>query len=528
VEQDGVETPGVTRGLNAAFVFPPDWTHAPSFLTPAIERLDAALPAVQMLVITADADAAVALAAAANALGRARGLTALAATSSRRAGRALRARPAQIVTGDPAALVGLLQSSALKLDQVRQLVIAWLDDTLEGNEAPLEALFAEAPKDAARTIVTRELSPAIEGLIERYARRARRVVPAAGEEVAAMPVQYVAVHDTLRSIALRRLLDELDPPTAFIFVRDPMSHIEVLATLETLGYAADGPVRIGRAAEADCDALVLYDLPVSRAELRDVAGGRTPRQVIALIQPRQLAALREVAGGAASPLTLPEAIARARTKEEQLRESLRHVLVSGAFTRELLALEPLLTDFDGIEIAAAALRMLEVERMRAAAPKTFAAPKMRRLFITAGESDGIRAGDLVGAVTNIGGLSGGDVGRVELRDRHSLVEVPEAVAEAVAAKITGITIKGRQIVARLDEERPERSGRGGPREDRPRGAPRDREDRPRGGPRDRDDRPRGGPRDRDDRPRPAGRFGASKDDRGGPPRKPRRREDDHR
>ena len=529
MEQDGVETAGVTRGLNAAFVLPPDWTRAAAFLTPALDRLDAAEPTTQLIVVTSDADAAAAMAATVNSLGRSRGLTALAATSAARATRALRARPAQIVVGDPHALVGLLKSSALKLAGVRQLIVAWLDEALDGREAALETLIAEVPKEAARTIVSREISPAVEGLIERYARRARRVLPATSESTTGLPLQYVTVHDTLRSITLRRVLDELDPPTAFIHVRDPLSRIEAMATLETLGYAADGPVRIGATMEADAEALLLYDLPATRAELGEITGERTPRRVIALILPRQLAALREISGGATSPFALPEAAARARANEDQLRSSLRDVLVSGAFTRELLALEPLLSEFDGIEIAAAALRLLEVEKLRADAPKSMSAPRMARLFINAGESDGIRVGDLVGALTDMAGLSGSDVGRVELRDRHALVEVPEGVADAVAAKLTGVTVKGRQIVARLDQERPE----GGPRG--PRGPRRPREDSPRddrpprGGsdrPRDGGDRPRGG--DRDSRPRPSGRFGGARDDRGGPPRRPPRREDDRR
>jgi len=203
---------------------------------------------------------------------------------------------------------------------------------------------------------------------------------------------------------------------------------------------------------------------------------------------------------------LPEAAARARAREEQLRTALREELAANAYSRELLTLEPLLAEFDGIEIAAAAVRLLEAERVRAAAPKSLAAPRMARLFINAGQTDGIRPGDLVGAIANVAGLTGNDVGRIELRDRHALVEVPETVAAAVAEKLTGVTVKGRQIVARIDQERPERSGR-----DRPERSGRDRPERG-----DRGDRPpRGG-----ERPERGDRGG-----RGAPPRGPRKWED---
>ena len=45
-----------------------------------------------------------------------------------------------------------------------------------------------------------------------------------------------------------------------------------------------------------------------------------------------------------------------------MRRELSHALDAGIATREVLALEPLLELYDGIEIAAAALRLLDRER----------------------------------------------------------------------------------------------------------------------------------------------------------------------
>lgn len=464
MEQEGTETAGVTRGQNAVFVLPPDWARAGDFLAPALERLDPAEEATQLVLVTDDAEGAAALAAEAQRAGGEgpRGFSILAATSPGRASRLLRDHPAQILAGDPAALLALLRSSAFKPDRVRQVVIAWPDEVLESQREAVEAVLTELPKDAARTVVVRALAPVVESFIERYARRARRVHPAATEaaEATPVPVQYVSVHPAVRPTALRRVLDALDPERGFVFVRTPESRHAVDAVLGVLGYPADGPVGAGDAMNVDGDALVLYDLPATRAELVAATGGHAARRIVALVQPRQLAALRAITGGALSPFTLPEAAQRAREQEARLRDRLRDVLASGAHARELLALEPLLAEYDGVEIAAAALRLLEAEQQRAAATAPAAPPRMTRLFVNVGQTDGIRPGDLVGAITNIAGLTGRDVGRVELRERHALVEVPEAVAAQVAAKLTGLTLRGRQVVARLDQERPARPGHG--------------------------------------------------------------------
>ena len=305
MEQIGTEAAGVTRGQNAAFLLPPDWTLAPAFLTPSLERLEPGDSGPQLLVITADADAAIALTATVNALTRPHHL-ALAATSAKRAARVLQARQAHVVCGDTAQILALVQSSALKLGGIRGVVLAWLDDLPVSHAGALEALMAEVPKDAARTIIAHEFSPAVEAFIERYARRARRVVPATATEMPDVSIEYVAVNDALRSAVLRRVLDEIDPSSAFIYARDPLSQIAVLATLETLGYPLDGPVRVGIRAPAAVDTFVLYDLPTTRAALHEATADLSHQRIIALVQPRQLRALREVAGGTATPLALPK------------------------------------------------------------------------------------------------------------------------------------------------------------------------------------------------------------------------------
>jgi hypothetical protein len=193
VEQDVTETVGVTRGQNVMYVLPHDWASVAHFLGPALERLDPSAAEVQMLVVTADADAAAAIAGAAARLADPRTLRAVPATNARRAARLLRARPAHIVAGAPAELLSLVQGATLKLDAVRVVVLAWADEILAvGAAGALETLLADVPKGAARVIVTSQATPEVEALIERYARRARRVTPPTAEGATPLAIRYVS------------------------------------------------------------------------------------------------------------------------------------------------------------------------------------------------------------------------------------------------------------------------------------------------------------------------------------------------
>ena len=514
VESEAREPSGVTRGQNVVHVTPLDWSALPRLLGTVVERIDAARLEPQLIVVTTDAESAAAAAGAIVGMVGERGVRVLAATMSPRAGRLLRSAPPHVITGAPAELATLLQSSALKPESVRGIVLAWLDTILETPEAqPLENLFAELPKEGARVVLASAMSPAYEALIERYARRARRESEPAGEPGPALSAEYVAAPEAGRAAALRRLLDALDLPAAVLYSREAGVRDEAVRVARALGYPADAVRAASSAADAaGSEPVVLLGLPSTREEMRAIAG-TAGRRIYAVVQPSQLGSLRSLlGGGTVSPIALVDAAERARGRDAALRASLRDVLSSSDVRREVLAIEPLLSEFDGIEIAAAALQLLEQQRPVRPVVAAAATSPMTALFVNLGERDGVRAQELVAAVTSSAGIPGSQIGKVEVRDTHSIVEVAAPVAELVAGKLTGSVVRGRRVQARVDQPREARGGRGGP----PRGERGDRADRgDRSGPRgERGDRgaPRSDRGDRGDRPgRPGPRAG-------GPPR----------
>ena len=65
---------------------------------------------------------------------------------------------------------------------------------------------------------------------------------------------------------------------------------------------------------------------------------------------------------------------------------------------------------------------------------------------------GIRPQDLVGAIAGESSLSGRDIGAIEIADRFSLVEVPQAAADEVIDALRRATIKGRRPTVRRERD----------------------------------------------------------------------------
>lgn len=89
----------------------------------------------------------------------------------------------------------------------------------------------------------------------------------------------------------------------------------------------------------------------------------------------------------------------------------------------------------------------ELESVEAPAPPQ---GKMVNLYIGVGSKAGVTPRDLVGAITNEGGLGGEQIGDVRIKANFSLVAVPASAAANVARKMKSSLVKGRKAKIRLE------------------------------------------------------------------------------
>jgi ATP-dependent RNA helicase DeaD len=80
---------------------------------------------------------------------------------------------------------------------------------------------------------------------------------------------------------------------------------------------------------------------------------------------------------------------------------------------------------------------------------------MARVFIGAGSSSGLRPADLVGAIANEAGISAREIGAIEIEERFSLVEVSDTVVEDAIRALRATSLRGQKVTVRRDQ--PKRS-----------------------------------------------------------------------
>ena len=359
--------------------------------------------------------------------------------------RLLRAEQVGTLVATAADALYLLRRSALKSDRLARVVVLWPETVLAAGESnDLDTVLGDAPK-AQRILVTADEGAAA-GVIERHARRAPVAVHSRIPERGTATVRYAAVEPYARVHAARAALDILAPKAALVWEPTrPRMWQELVA-------APDVALVTGPDA-GSTDLLIAADLPSVDAL---AAFGELSADVLVLLRPGQIPYLERIVASA-KPVRLRGDADRVWTDAAKLRDGLRSRLRSADLTTELLAVEPLLDEYDPALVAAAALG--EARPTAAAARQEEETPRSEtatwtRLYVTAGRRDRVRQGDVLKTFAEAAGLARSDVGRIELKETFLLVEVRPEMAEHAIRCVTGRQIGGRRVTVRLDRHEP--------------------------------------------------------------------------
>ncbi|HUL50510.1 MAG TPA: DbpA RNA binding domain-containing protein [Gemmatimonadales bacterium] len=337
--------------------------------------------------------------------------------------------PPDVVAGEIGDLAALVTRSVLKLESLAAIVVAWPESMVTSEHAAtLDTLLAGA--HGARRILLGWNPGILADLLERQARRAEIVgaLPVNQDGAPLRPVgpaRYVVVAPERRAAAARDVIDALDPRSPFVWPSQ------------------------GEAPPSGTD-LVICGLLPTRGQFAEL--GKTGPVVI-LTPHSGLPYLGSLAAPL-EPVSVASEADRARDRSAALRAQLTALLEQGGLEAELALLDPLFEHFDPALVAGAVLAAQRREggsgKRAASSPVPAALEQRTKVFLNVGKKDKASAKDIVGALIREVGLAKGDIGRVDVRETFSIVELTAArVPEAVQA-LGRVVIKGRRVTARLD------------------------------------------------------------------------------
>ncbi len=240
--------------------------------------------------------------------------------------------------------------------------------------------------------------------------------------------------------------------------------------------------------------VINYDVPSAPDAYVHRIGrvGRAGREGVAitLAEPRERRLLANIERATKRPIVMAKVPTVAELRARQLDAALAALLDAlggDDLDRFSATLDELLRDHDARDVARAAIKLVHEERVADVDERDIPDPDVRpdrqrgprersdrrettghprgpvlgngrktRLYIGLGRSQGIRPGDLVGAIANESDLTGRDIGPISITAKFSTVDVPEDAADAVIAAIKQTTIRGKRPTIRRDRAQPAR------------------------------------------------------------------------
>ncbi len=445
-----------------------------------------------------------------------------------------------VVVATPGRAVDHLKRGSLRFDAVKVVVLDEADEMLDmGFAEDLDLILAATPAERQTALFSATISPTISRVAKRHLREPARVTvrperPTGAGAALVRQVAYV-VRRADKLAALCRILDVEDPTSALVFARTRGEVDDLAEALSSRGHDAgalhgglsqEGRDRImGRFREGSLDVLVATDVAARGLDIEHVSHvvnydvpsdpdayvhrigrtGRAGREGVALtlVEPREHRLLRNIESATRTKLQIARLPTVADLRErrlEILRANLREALLAGGHDRLRGVVEPLSEEFNLVEIALAAVSLIEGAEIREAdevelAPASLqqpappprsagtarpvrGAPPFRggpprngptrgprppgapypfvgqgdwvQLFVGGGRRAGIRPGDLVGAIANEAGVPGSVVGAIQITDDFALVDVQASVADAVAHALRGARIRGQSLPVRRE------------------------------------------------------------------------------
>jgi ATP-dependent RNA helicase DeaD len=381
-----------------------------------------------------------------------------------------------------------------------------------GFAEDIEAVLKEMPKERQTVLFSATMPPRIEAIAKRNQRdpvriRIAKAAVKAGEAPKVRQQAYLLPRSG-KMQALGRILDLESPAAALVFCRTRLEVDELAETMNARGYTSEalhggmtqderdkvmkrlrsGAAQLLIATDVAARGLdverlthvINYDLPNAPEAYVHRIGrvGRAGREGVAitLVEPREQYQLRNIERLTKQTIEIAKVPTVADLKARRLeitRASLREALLADDFEHYRVVVDALSDEFDPMQIAMAAVKLYHqatdadgetedkpVEKAPAPAPKKRGdAPyglgrggdPMARIFIGAGREAGIRPQDLVGAIANEAGVSGGVIGAIQISDRFSLVEVPEDVANQVIKALGKTTLRGKKVRVQRDK-----------------------------------------------------------------------------
>lgn len=394
----------------------------------------------------------------------------------------------QVVIGTPGRVLDHIRRGTLRLANLRTVVIDEADEMLDmGFIEDIESILRETPAERQTLLFSATFPNEVRRLANRFMQSPEHLTVNRGEITVPLTDQvFYKVLDRNKLESLCRVVDSEEVSLGIIFCRTKRGVDELCEALMSRGYLADG--LHGDLSQAqrdrvmkkfrtnDIELLVATDVAARGIDVENVTHvinydipqdpesyvhriGRTGRAgkrglAITFVTPREFKLLKQIERETRASLVAREVPSLADVAERQAeiwRNRILETIHEGGLGHYRAILGNLVDDYDPIDVASALLKVASADDLKAREEADYdfgdtgATPGMVRFFVNVGRSARISPSDLVRTIAEEAGVPGQAVGKIDIFDRFTFVEVEEESAPFVYEALRQSRINGSRV-----------------------------------------------------------------------------------
>ena len=404
-----------------------------------------------------------------------------------------------VVVGTPGRIIDHIQRKTLSLSDIRIVVLDEADEMLDmGFIEDIETILKTTPAERQTLLFSATMPLPILNITKKFMRSPEKIrINPKDVVVPEIKQVFYEVRDADKLNALTRLIDVEDPQLAIVFCHTKRDVDDVAMKLQQMGYNAS-PLHgdftqthrdevMEKFKKGKLDILVATDVAARGLDIKNVTHvinysipqnpesyihriGRTGRAgksgiAITFVSPREYRHLKLIERTAKTTIdkkNLPTSKEVLKAKEKSIAKEIALMISEKKHEGYLKMVDVLAAECSVTEIAAAVLCIAYGEPKVAHVSES-AAPEQRgnvaRLFMTIGRKDKITVSEIVKAIASGARIPGSRIGKIELHDSFTFVEVPADLADAVIHSLDDMMVMGKRVQIKPANARKEFSER---------------------------------------------------------------------
>jgi ATP-dependent RNA helicase DeaD len=396
----------------------------------------------------------------------------------------------QVIIGTPGRTIDHMNRGTMKMDSVKIVVLDEADEMLNmGFIDDIETILSKVNGERQTLLFCATMPKSILDLTKRYQNNPQ-LVKVVHKQLTVPHVEqtYFEVKEGTKLEALSRLIDMYNFKLSLVFCNTKRRVDEVVANLQVRGYLADGlhgdmtqsqrDRVMGKFRSNAFEILVATDVAARGIDVEGIEAvfnydvpqdeeyyvhriGRTARmgktgRAFTFVMGREIHKLRDIQAYANIKIARQRVPSLNDVEEIRINvflDKIKQTIGENDLTHYTYLIERLLEEeYTSLDIAAALLKMCvgaentEKDDLDVGYRSGGSEKGMVRLFLNIGRNQKVEVKDIVGAIAGETGIPGRVIGKIDMYDKYTFIEVPNEYVKDILSVMNNKQIKGNMVI----------------------------------------------------------------------------------